>query len=172
MGVLEFENLNYDEAARYFASAIEIDPRFLDGRYNLALAYLRLGQKADRREQGSDRAPTSKAEDQYRKHLRALPEPREGVRRHGRDHELPRREGREDRERAQAATSRTPSSTTCAASTSTAPTRTAARNLAHLLLAIGRYDEALFHFVQCLAVDKKNPICAQRAAARPTRAAR
>jgi tetratricopeptide (TPR) repeat protein len=33
-------------------------------------------------------------------------------------------------------------------------------NLAHLLLRSGRYDEALFHFVQCLAVDKQDPICA------------
>src|SRR5687767_3618245 len=66
MGVLEFENANYIEAVKYFESAIEIDPRFLDGRYNLALAWLRAGQKAIA--DGLDPTePYKRAEDQYRK---------------------------------------------------------------------------------------------------------
>jgi tetratricopeptide (TPR) repeat protein len=32
-------------------------------------------------------------------------------------------------------------------------------SMGHTLKSIGRYDEALFHFVQCLAANLKNPVC-------------
>lgn len=159
MGVIEFKNLNYAEAARYFEGAIEIDPRYQDGRYNLALSYLRLGQKSVA--EGKD--PTEwyrKAEDQYRKLFELFPNLAKaygdmGVIMSYRAEKVAKTENDrrafiDDAEQYYVRCLDLDSaSKECRA------------NLAHLLLAIGRYDEALFHFVQCLAVDKNNPICAQ-----------
>lgn len=158
MGVLEFENLNYLEAVRYFEGAIEIDPRFLDGRYNLALAWLRQGQK----NVAENKDPTEsyrKAEDQYRKIFELYPNLAKaygdmGVIMSYRAEKVAKTENDrrayiEDAEQYYVRCLDLDSaSKDCRA------------NLAHLLLAIGRSDEALFHFVQCLAVDKNNPICA------------
>ena len=158
MGVLEFENLNYVEATRYFASAIEIDPRFLDGRYNLALAWLREGQRNVA--EGKDPSEAySKAEDQYRKLFELFPNLAKaygdmGVIMSYRAEKVAKTENDRkayigDAEQYYVRCLELDSaSKDCRA------------NLAHLLLAIGRFDEALFHFVQCLAVDKDNPICA------------
>lgn len=159
MGVLEFENLNYLEAARYFESAIEIDPRFLDGRYNLALAYLRQGQKHVA-ESKDPSEPYRKAEDQYRKIFELFPNLAKaygdmGVIMSYRAEKVAKSENErknyiEDAEQYYVRCLDLDSAN-----------KDCRANLAHLLLAIGRYDESLFHFVQCLAVDKKNPICAQ-----------
>src|SRR5207253_5717876 len=73
LGALEFNAGNYKEAASLFESAIEIDPRFQDGRYNLAVSYLRLGQEAD-----ASNAPAlewyKKAEVQYRRFIELFPQ--------------------------------------------------------------------------------------------------
>jgi len=157
MGVLEFENLQYGEAARYFESAIEIDPRYFDGRYNLALSWLRLGQKsvADNLDPSE---PYKKAEDQYRKIFELYPMAAKaygdmGVIMSYRAEKVAKSENQrkafiDDAEQYYVRCLDLESAN-----------KDCRANLAHLLLAIGRYDEALFHFVQCLAVDKNNPIC-------------
>jgi tetratricopeptide (TPR) repeat protein len=43
LGVIAFDDRRYDEAIHHFESAIEIDPHYVAGRYNLALAWLRVG---------------------------------------------------------------------------------------------------------------------------------
>lgn len=158
MGVLEFENLNFKEAVRYFEGAIEIDPRYFDGRYNLALSWLRLGQTAVA--EGKD--PTEyykKAEDQYRKIFELFPDSAKsygdmGVIMSYRAEKTAKTENErrvfiEDAEQYYVRCLDLDSAN-----------KECRANLAHLLLAVGRFDEALFHFVQCLAVDKNNPICA------------
>jgi tetratricopeptide (TPR) repeat protein len=158
MGVLEFENANYLEAVKYFESAIEIDPRFLDGRYNLALAWLRAGQKAIA--DGKDPTePYRNAEDQYRKIFELFPQHAKsygdmGVIMSYRAEKIAKTENQrqtyiEDAEQYYVRCLELDTAN-----------KDCRANLAHLLLAIGRYDESLFHFVQCLAVDKNNPICA------------
>jgi tetratricopeptide (TPR) repeat protein len=158
MGVLEFENANYREAVTYFNSAIEIDPRFLPGRYNLALSWLRLGQKnvADKKD------PTQaykNAEVQYRRIFELYPEYAPaygdmGVIMSWRA-EVTSKTGNQKKQFTDDAEQYfvrcldlDPGKKDCRG------------NLAHLLLRSGRYDEALFHFVQCLAIDKNDPICA------------
>ncbi len=166
MGVLEFENQNFAEAVSHFRLAVEIDPRFLPARYNLALSYLRLGQKAivDKK----DPTPHYKsAEVEYRKIFELYPEHAQSygdmgvVMSYRAEHvattENQKKQYVEDAEQYYVrCLDLAPANKECRA------------NLAHMLLAIGRFDEALFHFVQCLAVDKNNPICAdeiQRACA-------
>ena len=158
MGVLEFENLNYGEAANHFRLAIEIDPRFLPARYNLALSHLRQGQKAivDK----EDPTPHYKAaEVEYRKIFELYPEHAQSygdmgvVMSYRAEHvattENQKKQFVDDAEQYYVrCLDLMPANKECRA------------NLAHMLLAIGRFDEALFHFVQCLAVDKNNPICA------------
>ncbi len=158
MGVLEFENQNYGEAASHFRLAVEIDPRFLPARYNLALSYLRMGQKAivDKK----DPTPHYKsAETEYRKIFELYPEHAQSygdmgvVMSYRAEHvattENQKKQFVEDAEQYYVrCLDLMPANKECRA------------NLAHMLLAIGRFDEALFHFVQCLAVDKNNPICA------------
>jgi tetratricopeptide (TPR) repeat protein len=158
MGVLEFEDGNYQEAARYFQSSVEIDPRFQDGRYNLALSYLRLGQKAIA--DGKDPTEAYKsAETEYRKMFELFPNVAKsycdmGVIMSYRAEKVAKTENDrknyiDDAEQYYVrGLDLDNSRKDCRA------------NLAHLLLATGRYDEALFHFVQCLAVDKNNPVCA------------
>lgn len=158
MGVLEFENQNFAEAVSHFRLAVEIDPRFLPARYNLALSYLRLGQKAivDKK----DPTPHYKsAEVEYRKIFELYPEHAQSygdmgvVMSYRAEHvattENQKKQYVEDAEQYYVrCLDLAPANKECRA------------NLAHMLLAIGRFDEALFHFVQCLAVDKNNPICA------------
>lgn len=157
MGVLEFENQNYGEAANHFRLAIEIDPRFLPARYNLALSHLRLGQKAI--VEGKDPSPSYQAaETEYRKIFELYPEHAQsygdmGVIMSYRAEKVTTTENQkrtfiDDAEQYYVrCLDLMPMNKEC---------RT---NLAHMLLAIGRFDEALFHFVQCLAVDKNNPVC-------------
>lgn len=158
MGVLEFENQNYGEAASHFKLAVEIDPRFLPARYNLALSYLRLGQKAI--VEKKDPTPHYKAaETEYRKIFELYPEHAQSygdmgvVMSYRAEHvattENQKKQFIEDAEQYYVrCLDLMPANKECRA------------NLAHMLLATGRFDEALFHFVQCLAVDKNNPICA------------
>lgn len=158
MGVLEFENQNYAEAANHFRLAIEIDPRFLPARYNLALSHLRLGQKSV--VEKKDPTPHYKsAEVEYRKIFELYPEHAQSygdmgvIMSYRAEHvattENQKKQYVDDAEQYYVrCLDLAPANKECRA------------NLAHMLLAIGRFDEALFHFVQCLAVDKNNPICA------------
>jgi tetratricopeptide (TPR) repeat protein len=158
MGVLEFEEEHFENAAKYFESAVEIDPRFEAGRYNLALSYLRLGQLAIA--QNKDPSEWYKqAETEYRKIFELFPNSANaygdmGVIMSYRAEKTAKTENerKADIDDAEQYYVRcldlNPSHKQCRP------------NLAHLLLRIGRFDEALFHFVQCLAVDKNNPLCA------------
>jgi tetratricopeptide (TPR) repeat protein len=158
MGVLEFDNLNFLEATKFFASAIEIDPRFANGRYNLALAWLRVGQKAVA--DGKDPSEAYKnAETHYRRMFELFPNYAPAYGDMGvlmtyraeitAKSENQRREYIKDAEQY---------FVRCLDIESTR--KDCQGNLAHLLLASGRYDEALFHYIQCLAADKDDPICA------------
>jgi tetratricopeptide (TPR) repeat protein len=158
MGVLEFENGNFLASTKFFESAIEIDPRFMVGRYNLALAWLRVGQAAFA--QGKDPSePYKKAETQYRRMFELFPNhaPSYGdmgiIMTHRAEvvakTENQRREYIKDAEQYFVRCLDVDSSK-----------KDCRGNLAHLLLAIGRYDEALFHYIQCLALDKDEPTCA------------
>jgi tetratricopeptide (TPR) repeat protein len=157
MGVVEFKNINFAEAAKFFESAIEIDPRYQAGRYNLALSYLRLGQAA----YAQQKDPTEwykKAETQYRRMFELFPsDPRpysdmgtimtyraEAASKT----ENQKREYIKDAEQY---------FVRCLDIENTR--KECHGNLAHLYLYGGRYDEALFHYIQCLAVDKDDPIC-------------
>ena len=163
LGYIEFNNGNYEAAIPYFESAIEIDPRYLDGRYNLALSHLRLGQRAYADELDPDRkldavtAEYKKAEDQYRRIIELYPEDFRpyhdlGVimsyRAEVSKIENRRREFISDSEQYFVrCLDLAPENKECHG------------NLAHLFLGTGRFDEALFHYVQCLAADKNDPIC-------------
>lgn len=157
LGVLEFERGNFGEAATFFAQAIEIDPRYLDGRYNLALSYLRLGHRAVA-ENKNPRDHFTKAETQYRRIFELYPEHTPsyhdmGViltyRAENEEIENKRRVLIQDAEQFFVrCLDLEPSHETCHG------------NLARLFLAVGRFDEALFHYVQCLAANKNNPTCA------------
>ncbi len=157
MGVLEFEAGHYAEAARYFAGAVEIDPRFQDGRYNLALSYLRVGQQ-DVADGKDPTEPYKQAETEYRKMFELFPNHAKsycdmGVIMSYRAEKVAKTENDrrafiDDAEKYYVrGLDLDGSRDDCRA------------NLAHLLLAVGRYDEALFQFVQCLAANKNNPIC-------------
>jgi len=163
MGVLEFENADYAAAVPYFESAIEIDPRYQDGRYNLALSHLRLGQRAmaQIKDEESRLKKASEhfvdAEDQYRKMMELYPT-------HvGTYHDMgvimsfrASLEPIENKRRELISDAETywvrcldlePQNKGCHG------------NIAHMFLGVGRYDESLFHYVQCLAADKEDPIC-------------
>jgi tetratricopeptide (TPR) repeat protein len=159
MGVLEFQNGRYVEAAKFFAGAIEIDPRFLDGRYNLALANLRAGQAAVA--QGQDPSAFYKdAETQYRRIFELYPNHAKSygdmgvIMSHRAEYvaktENQKREFISDAEQYYVRCLDIEDSN-----------KDCRGNYAFLLLGTARYDESLFHFIQCLAVDNKEPACAR-----------
>lgn len=157
MGVVEFKNGNFAKAAEFFAGAIEIDPRYRAGRYNLALSYLRQGQEAYAK--GKDPGPFYKeAETQYRRMFELFPNDAQSYSDMGTimtyradasaKTENQKREYIGDAEQYYVR---------CLDIENTR--KECHGNLAHLYLATGRYDEALFHYIQCLASDKNDPIC-------------
>ena len=168
LGYLDFQNEDYGKAEKMFESAVEIDPGYLDARYNLALARLREGQlerakqlrrpEADRR-WDKELAYYLRAEEEYRKIFELAPEHA------GAYHDM----GVIETFRASDATTENKARQheaeaeryfkRCLEIDNTH--ETCHGNLAHLYLATGRYDEAMFHYFQCLAANKNNPICAE-----------
>ena len=170
IGVIEFKNGRFVEAAKFFASAIEVDPRYRDGRYNLALANLRQGQVLVAKIGGDSNLETIKAtykkaepffkiaETHYRKMFELFPNDAAAysdmgvimmTRAQGTETENKRRDYMNDAEKYLVR---------CVEIDDTI--KDCQGNLGHLYLAGGRYDESLFHFIQCLAADKADPICA------------
>lgn len=185
-GVLEFVKGEFQAASGLFLSAIEVDPRYLDGRYNLALSYLRIAQKRyaetyaiefDRaKSAGRDPHPDQvarkiddaslrfileyygKAETEYRKIFELYPEHADSYRDTGviltyraqlEPIENKRRALMQDAEQFFVrCLDLNPESEACHES------------VGHLFLASARYDESLFHHVQCLGINKHNPTCA------------
>lgn len=170
IGVIEFKNGRFLEAAKFFESAIEVDPRYMDGRYNLALANLRQGQLLVAKIGGDSNLENiaavykkadpffKTAETHYRKMFELFPSHAGaygdmGVimmsRAQGTTTENKRREYMGDAEKYLVR---------CVEIDDT--NKDCQGNLGHLYLAGARYDESLFHFIQCLAADKTDPICA------------
>ena len=188
MGVLRFQNGRFEEAAPMFLAAVEIDPRYADGRYNLALTHLRLGQNKKVRAEAElssligdgeknvgeevwTAAPPKArdtsfhqvmkhfkiSEDHYRRMFELHPNHIDSYRDMGlimtyraamEKSENDRRTDLLDAERY---------FVRCLDLNSTS--EGCHESLAHVLLVLGRYDEALFHYVQCLAAEKNNPVC-------------
>jgi tetratricopeptide (TPR) repeat protein len=144
-----------------FESAIEVDPRYLDGRYNLALSNLRLGQQAY--SDGKDPSEFyAKAEDHYRKIFELYPEHVPSYHDMGVIMTFRAETEKIENKRQVFIQDAEQFFVRCL---DLEPTHEMCHgNLAHLFLAVGRYDEALFHYVQCLAAakasDKNNPTCA------------
>lgn len=185
-GVLEFVQQNFSESARLFLSAVEIDPRYLDGRYNLALSYLRLGQEryantyADEydRAKKAGKAPNpdqvarridegsrqyileqyGKAETEYRKIFELFPEHADSYRDMGVI--MTYRAQLEGIENKRAVLLQDAEQYLVRCLDLNPDSEPCHESLAHLFLALGRYDEALFHDVQCLGLNKNNPTCA------------
>ncbi len=187
LGVLEFVKKEFDAAAYNFEKSIEIDPRYLDGRYNLALSHLRLaevrraaaytteaesaaaqGKAVDQNKvwfniSEGDRSYINehydKAEKEYRKIFELYPNHINSYRDMGlimtyraqlEQTENRRQEWIGDAEQYFVrCLDLDPQKEECHES------------VAHLFLAVGRFDEALFHYVQCLAANKNNPVCAK-----------
>ena len=170
MGVIEFKRGNYLEAARFFEGAIEVDPRYQDGRYNLALANLRQGQlvmaklsaisTVDDIQAAIRNADVfyTKAETHYRRMFELFPThaPSYGdmgvimmSRAAGAATEDKRKVFIKDAEQYLVRCLEVDDvNLDCHG------------NLGHLFLVGGRFDESLFHFIQCLAADQGNAICA------------
>lgn len=185
-GVLEFVQQNFDESARLFSSAVEIDPRYLDGRYNLALSYLRLGQQRfavtyanefDRaKKAGKDPHPDQvarridagaqryildqykKAETEYRKIFELFPEHADSYRDMGVI--MTYRAQLEGIENKRAVLLQDAEQYLVRCLDLNSDSEPCHESIAHLFLVLGRYDEALFHDVQCLGINKNNPTCA------------
>lgn len=170
-GVLKFNNEDYEGGRQLFASAIEIDPAYLDARYNLALSFLRLGQREragqmqkpkEKRDFSKELAWYEDAEDEYKKIFELNPQATKAY------HDM----GVIETYRAENSTTENKKRThtgeaerffkRCLELDQTF--ETCHGNLAFLYLAVGRFDESLFHFVQCLAANKNNPLCNQQLA--------
>ena len=184
-GVLEFERGNFEESATLFASAIEVDPRYLDGRYNLALSYLRLGQrrfastyaeefkraKAGGKDPHPDQVALKiadgdkkfildkygQAETEYRKIFELYPEHADSYRDMGVI--LSHRAQLEPIENKRKVFVQDAEQFFVRCLDLNPESEPCHESVAHLFLATGRYDEALFHYVQCLAANKNNPTC-------------
>lgn len=156
MGVIEFKNANFEEAVKYFSGAVEIDPRYEAGRYNLALSYTRLGQFAYAR--GKDPTPFYKsAETQYRRMFELFPNHAASYSDMGTIMTYRAETATTENQKRDYVNDAEQYYVRCLDIDGTR--KDCHGNLAHLYLATGRYDESLFHYIQCLAVDKEDPIC-------------
>lgn len=185
VGTLDFVNKDFEDASYNFERSIEIDPRYLDGRYNLALSYLRMGQlrKASAYQVESERVldagkqldPTKvwfnisdsdrdyifakylRAETEYRKLFELYPNHVNSYRdmgvlmTHRGEMQLIDEKRNNHISDAEQFFKRCldlePAMEDCHES------------IAHLFLAVGRFDESLYHYVQCLSSNKNNPVC-------------
>ena len=188
LGVLRFKNGGFEEAAILFADAIEIDPRYADARYNLALTHLRLGEqtrvqaeaelssrigdgKKNIGEQVWVAAPKAErqawyervmkyfriAEDHYRRMFELHPQHVDSYRDMGLI--MTYRGAMEQNENARQADLLDAERYFVRCLDLNSTYEGCHESLAHVLLVLGRYDESLFHFVQCLAADKNNSVC-------------
>jgi Tfp pilus assembly protein PilF len=195
LGVLKFENADFPAAAQMFASAIEVDPRYVDSRYNLGLTHLRMGfqektlaeerlirklnltppkdpktgqvqmttlearvwRQAEESDQEKANQHFKKAEAEFRKLFELHPTHINGYRDMGvimtyraamQKIENKKLQYLADAERYFVrCLDLDPENEPCHES------------MGHTMKVIGRYDESLFHFVQCLAANNKNPVC-------------
>lgn len=170
MGVLEFEQGKFAEAAKFFEGAIEIDPRFQDARYNLALSYLRQGQL-----QLAKLSPASGSEEIAAAYERTKPFYEKSETQYRRMFELFPNHAASYGDMAVIMMSRaqhTPTENQKKVYLDDAETylvrcleiddtrKDCQGNIAFLYQVTGRFDESLFHAIQCLAADKGDPICA------------
>lgn len=185
LGTLDFSNRDFKKAAYNFERSIEINPRYLDGRYNLALAHLRMGELRRASAYTNETEAVAKsgkkvdpdtvwfniddsdreyildhyksAEKEYRKIFELYPNHVNSYRDMGlimtyraqlQQVENKRRTLIGDAEQFFVrCLDLNPTQEECHES------------VGHVFLAVGRFDEALFHHVQCLAANKNNPIC-------------
>lgn len=170
IGVIEFNNGRYVEAAKFFESAIEVDPRYQDGRYNLALANLRQGQLIVAKIGGNTdldliKATYKKAEPffktaevHYRRMFELFPQHADSYSDMGGMMMTLAAGAETENKREQYMSDAEKYLVRCIEIDDT--NKSCQGNLGHLYLASSRYDESLFHFIQCLAADKNDPICA------------
>jgi tetratricopeptide (TPR) repeat protein len=185
LGVSDFNKGDFEAAASNFERSVEINPRYLDGRYNLALANLRMGERRRASAYSEETQSASRggkvldpnkvwfnigesdrkyilekydrAEFEYRKIFELYPEHTNSYRDMGlimtyraqlEQVENKRRQWVEDAEQF---------FVRCL--DLDGQSEPCHESLAHLYLASGRFDESLFHYVQCLASNKTNPVC-------------
>ncbi len=167
LGYLDFQNEDYAKAEKMFASAVEIDPGYLDARYNLALSRLREGQlerarqlrkPEDQRHWDKELADYTAAEEEYRKIFELAPEHTGAYHDMGVIETMRASDASTENKARQHEAEAERYFKRCLEIDNTH--ETCHGNLAHLYLATGRYDEAMFHYFQCLAANKDNPICA------------
>jgi tetratricopeptide (TPR) repeat protein len=158
IGVMAFDEGDFAEAVENFKKALEISPRYEDARRNLAMAHFRSGFK--KLAKGLDPEPDYRqAEDHSRQLIQLFPNNTASYSILGTIMTYRASKELENEKRyrdlvgdAEQYFTRCleidPSFKDCRA------------NLAHIYLAVGRFDDALFHYVQCLSTDKNDPICA------------
>ncbi len=160
LGVVHFRKYEYEAALPFFKAAIEIDPGYLDARYNLGLTYLRVGQKLTG-QQDFVNAKTNYdlALGQYQKVAALNPSFANAYRDQGlimtylaAAEKHPDRMHQELQEALRFFSQCLrvePTNEGCLESDG------------HTLLYLNQFDQALYAFVQCLALNKKNPVCIQ-----------
>jgi tetratricopeptide (TPR) repeat protein len=158
MGVLYFDEGNFAEAIEIFDKALEISPRYEDGRRNLIMAHFRSGQK--KLAQGLDPEPDYKeAEDQSRRLIELYPNNIVSYSVMGTIMTYRASKELENEKRFRDLVGDAEQYFTRCLEIDPS-VKDCRGNLAHVYLAVGRFDDALFHYVQCLSTDKNDPICA------------
>jgi len=159
LGAIFFKKGEYKEALTLYLAALHIDPGYEDARYNTGLCYLKIGQQAARAGNTSQaRVDFAEARSHYQKLLVVNPESA-GAHRdlgllEGYLAELDSKDDESFRRRIASAATHfksclqiEPKSEACHES------------YGQNLLFQKQFDEALYHFVQCLGENKDSPVC-------------
>lgn len=158
LGAVYFGRGEFEKALPYFKGTMEVDPGYGDGRYNLALTYLRLAQENyGKNEFSKAKQNLVLSEKNYKKLIAVHADNSNGYRDLGVIYllrsSMQKMKADAQRDLAQSQTyfqqclDISPQEETCH------------EQFGQSLALQGQYDQALYQFVQCLAVNKANPSC-------------
>lgn len=158
LGAVYFGQGEFEKALPYFLGTMEVDPGYGDGRYNLALTYLRLAQKYYGKNEFSQAKRNLKiSEKNYKKLIAIHANNSNGYRDLGIIYMM-----RSTMEKLKANSERdlAQSQTYFQQCLDVSPREETCHEQYGKSLALqGQYDQALYQFVQCLAVNKNNGFC-------------
>jgi len=158
LGVIYFRRGDFDQALVYFLGAVKVDPGYQDARYNVGLTYLRLAQrKLARSEPKGAQSALNAAAEHYQKLLGVAAKHTDAMHDLGLVYSL-KAKTEKLKERQELYELRATEQFKNCVAVDDAVVH-CHQSFGELLLRQAQYDTALYHFIQCLALQPKNPEC-------------
>jgi tetratricopeptide (TPR) repeat protein len=158
LGVIYFKRGDFEQALVYFLGAVKVDPGYQDARYNAGLSYLRLAQRKLAKFDRKGAVPLlSSAIEHYQKLLGVAVKHTDAMHDLGLSYSLKAKtEALRERQELWELKA-TEQFQNCVMVNDTVVH--CHQSFGELLLRQAQFDKALYHFIQCLALQAKNAEC-------------